>query len=74
MKGYFGWLKLYSVHLSHSHSLNSSKREACRHRCMQAQTKKQTNTKYMFHFLFGIEHNQVFCGKRVKTDDIMCTF
>jgi hypothetical protein len=41
MKGYSGWLTLYSVHLSHSHSLKSLKREAGMHRCMQAQTNKK---------------------------------
>jgi len=62
MKGYSGWLTLYSVHLSYSHSLKSLKREAGMHRCMQAQTKKQTNKNTHTHthtpstcFIFFLE-------------------
>jgi hypothetical protein len=76
MNGYSDWLTLYSVHVSHSHSLNSSNGQACMHRCMQAQTKKNkhTHTPITFHFPFGVEHNKVFCGKFVNTDDIIYMF
>lgn len=65
MKGHSGWLTLHSVHLSHSHSLNSSKREACRHRCMKAQTKKQTPST-CFIFFFALSIIRFFVGNMLK--------